>query len=243
MNPTSNFQFTILVPVYNESECLPKLIGALSAYLTMSSVSTCVLFVDDGSTDGGLALIKDACAKNKCFYYISFDKNRGKSAALRAGFRTCESPLVGHMDADLQTVPEDFELLLPRANVHALVSGIRVKRKDTWLYRIQSRIGNSFRRWMTGDPATDTGCPLKIFQTPYAKQIPMFTGMHRFLCALVLLQDGATYWETPVRHFDRVAGTSKYNLWNRLGASLTDCFGFRWMSKRYINYKVKSGNL
>jgi hypothetical protein len=80
-------------------------------------------------------------------------------------------------------------------------------------------------------------------QTKYAKRIPFFTGMHRFLPALILLQDGGTYQQIPVRHFPRTAGKSKYHLYNRLVAPFVDCFAYRWMKKRYINYQIGEDNL
>ena len=147
------------------------------------------------------------------------------------------------MDADLQTAPEDFNLLLPHAADYTLVSGIRARRNDSGSKRIQSKIANGFRRMMTGDTATDTGCPLKVMQTPYAKRIPMFKGMHRFFAALITLQDGGTFFETPVRHFPRTAGQSKFHLWNRLIGPFQDCFAFRWMRSRYINYHIAKDNI
>ena len=121
--------------------------------------------------------------------------------------------------------------------------GIRANRKDTPFKKLQSRIANGFRRMMTNDGVKDTGCPLKVMHTDYAKRIPFFTGMHRFLPALVLLQDGCSYGQVPVRHFPRVAGKSKYHLWNRLWGPFADCFAYRWMRPRYINYKVGENNV
>ena len=95
---------------------------------------------------------------------------------------------------------------------------------------------------MTHDGATDTGCPLKVMQSAYAKRVPFFTGMHRFLPALIQLQGGRMK-EVPVRHFPRVAGVSKYHLWNRLVSPFVDCFAYRWMKKRYINYTVAESNI
>mgnify|MGYP003398008441 FL=1 len=95
---------------------------------------------------------------------------------------------------------------------------------------------------MTNDGVQDTGCPLKIMHTEYAKRIPFFTGMHRFLPALILLQNGKVK-QVPVRHFPRTAGVSKYHLWNRLVSPFMDCFAYRWMKKRYINYKVAESNI
>ena len=243
MNKTSEYRFTIIVPIYNEEDNIARLESTFAEYLPKCIEKACVLFVNDGSKDSSLKGIEEICSRNKDFYYISFDRNRGLSAAIKAGFDTCESPLVGYMDADLQTAPEDFNLLLPHAADYTLVSGIRARRNDSGSKRIQSKIANGFRRMMTGDTATDTGCPLKVMQTPYAKRIPMFKGMHRFFAALITLQDGGTFFETPVRHFPRTAGQSKFHLWNRLIGPFQDCFAFRWMRSRYINYHIEKDNI
>ncbi|MDE5730862.1 MAG: glycosyltransferase [Alistipes sp.] len=243
MNKTSRYRFTIVVPVYNETENVARLEETFRSYLAAASCPTCVLFVNDGSTDDSLARLAEVCARNEHFYYLSFARNAGLSAAIKAGIDYAQSPLVGYIDADLQTTPEDFELLLPHAEEHALVTGIRANRKDTFFKRFQSRFANGFRRMMTRDGATDTGCPLKVMQTPAARRIPFFRGMHRFLPALVLLQEGARYREIPVRHFPRTAGESKFHLWNRLVSPLMDCFAYRWMKKRAINYTVDRNNL
>lgn len=243
MNKTSEYRFTIIVPIYNEEDNIARLESTFAEYLPKCIEKACVLFVNDGSKDSSLKGIEEICSRNKDFYYISFDRNRGLSAAIKAGFDTCESPLVGYMDADLQTTPEDFNLLLPHAADYTLVSGIRARRNDSGSKRLQSKIANGFRRMMTGDTATDTGCPLKVMQTPYAKRIPMFKGMHRFFAALITLQDGGTFFETPVRHFPRTAGQSKFHLWNRLIGPFQDCFAFRWMRSRYINYHIAKDNI
>lgn len=243
MNKTSEYKFTIIVPIYNEEDNIARLESTFAEYLPKCIEKACVLFVNDGSKDSSLKGIEEICSRNKDFYYISFDRNRGLSAAIKAGFDTCESPLVGYMDADLQTTPEDFNLLLPHAADYTLVSGIRARRNDSGSKRIQSKIANGFRRMMTGDTATDTGCPLKVMQTPYAKRIPMFKGMHRFFAALITLQDGGSFFETPVRHFPRTAGQSKFHLWNRLIGPFQDCFAFRWMRSRYINYHIAKDNI
>ena len=66
--------------------------------------------------------------------------------------------------------------------------------------------------------------------------------MHRFLPALILLQNGRIK-QVPVHHFPRTAGVSKYHLWNRLVAPFIDCFAYRWMKKRYIYYSIAKDNL
>ncbi|MCM1501211.1 MAG: glycosyltransferase family 2 protein [Bacteroidales bacterium] len=243
MNSTSEYTFTIIVPVYNEEDNIYTLEDRLKAYLPICTYRACVLFINDGSKDNSGKLLAEICSRNKDFFYISFTRNAGLSAALKAGIDCTESEYVGYMDADLQTAPEDFNLLLADIAGYSMVIGIRASRKDSFFKNLQSRIANGFRRMMTGDGATDTGCPLKVLHTDVAKRIPLFKGMHRFLPALVLLQEGATYRQIPVRHFPRVAGVSKYHLWNRLWGPFADCFAYRWMKPRYINYSIAESNI
>lgn len=243
MNKTADYELTIIVPVFNEEDNLQRLEERLSAFLPGSSRKACVLFVDDGSKDGSLSGIKDICSRRQDFFYITFEKNAGLSAALKAGFDYAESELVGYIDADLQTEPEDFNLLLKDIDEYSMVIGIRAGRKDSWIKNAQSKIANGFRRMMTHDGAVDTGCPLKVIHTDVAKRIPMFKGMHRFLPALVLLQEGTSYKQVSVRHFPRVAGKSKYHLWNRLWGPLADCFVYRWMKRRYLYFRVAESNI
>ncbi|MCD7930356.1 MAG: glycosyltransferase [Tannerellaceae bacterium] len=242
MNKTSAYQFTIIVPIYNEEDNIAALERELSHYLSVAAVPSCVLFVNDGSKDKSLEGIMDICRKHPHFFYCNLAQNSGLSAAIKAGIDQSFSAYTGYIDADLQTAPEDFNLLLPYIKEYELVMGIRASRKDSFFKNLQSRIANGFRRMMTNDGVTDTGCPLKIMHTAYAKRIPFFTGMHRFLPALIQLQKGHVK-EVPVRHFPRVAGVSKYHLWNRLVSPFLDCFAFRWMRKRYINYQIDENNL
>lgn len=242
MNKTSEYELTIVVPVYNEEDNMERLEKELSEFLPKASVRSCVLFVNDGSKDSSLEKIRDICGRHNDFYYISSNANHGLSTAIKAAIDTVESRLIGYIDADLQTNPEDFNLLLQHTADHQLVAGIRAKRKDSWFKNLQSKIANGFRRSMTGDTATDTGCPLKVMWTEYAKQLPFFDGMHRFLPALMILVDGKFY-EMPVRHYPRVAGVSKYHLYNRLVSPFMDCFAYRWMKKRFIRYDIDNNNI
>ncbi len=243
MNKTAGYKLTIIVPTYNEEDNIYALEERLKAFLPNSlAAPTCVLFVNDGSKDRSPERIREVCARNADFYYLDLAKNSGLSAAMKAGIDASFSEYVGYIDADLQTAPEDFNLLLPYVGEYELVMGIRTGRKDSLGKRLSSKIANGFRRMMTGDGVEDTGCPLKVIRTEYAKRIPFFTGMHRFLPALILLQ-GAKVKQVPVRHFPRVAGQSKYHLWNRLTGPFMDCFAYRWMKKRYINYTTAGNNL
>lgn len=237
MNQTSGYELTIIVPLFNESENLVRLEKELSEFQQTALLKSCILFVNDGSNDDSLILIKNICKNNQGFYYLSFEQNCGLSSALKAGFDFTHSPYVGYIDADLQTTPADFNKLIPYLNDYGLVTGIREDRKDSLIKKRSSKIANKFRRRITHDGVEDTGCPLKIMKTDIAKQMPFFKGMHRFIPALVLLQNEKIK-QIPVRHFPRLAGTAKYNLRNRMISPFIDCFAFKWMAKRYIRYQV-----
>lgn len=241
-NFTSKYEFTVVVPLYNEEENIERLHSELKIFLPTSIFKACVLFVNDGSTDRSLEKIKEVCALTPDFYYISFAKNRGLSAAIKAGIDNVESKYIGYIDADLQTTPKDFNLLLPHLDQFKMVIGIRQNRKDGVVKKLSSKIANNFRRFMTKDDAQDTGCPLKVLHTEYARRMPFFTGMHRFMPALLLLEGEATK-QIVVNHFPRMAGVAKYNLWNRLLSPFMDCFAYRWMKKRYINYQINDNNI
>lgn len=243
MNQTRNYDFTIIVPFFNEKDNVPELERQLGQYVEAKGTLTkCVLFVNDGSNDGGGEAVKDICKRHEDFFYIELDHNCGKSGALRFGIDNCHSKYLGYIDADLQTHPEDFDILLEHIAEYSMVGGARKKRNDSFSRRMQSKIANSYRRMMTKDGATDTGCPLKVLHTDIAKQLPMFEGMHRFIPALVLMV-GGNYKEIPIPHYPRTAGVAKYNLWNRLTGPFIDCFGYRWMRKRYKVNSVSHTNL
>ncbi|WP_271855528.1 glycosyltransferase family 2 protein [Patiriisocius marinus] len=233
------YEFTIIVPVYNEEENLDRVEKELLAYTKIATKPTCILFVNDGSKDNSQQMIETICSRNKAFGFINFKENRGLSAAIKAGFDNVTTEYVGYIDSDLQTAPEDFNLLLEHSGTYNLVTGVRADRKDSFVKNMSSTIANGIRRAFTHDGMDDTGCPLKVIKTEYAKRIPMFKGLHRFLPAMILLQNG-TVLQVPVRHFPRVAGTAKFGVWNRLIGPLMDCFAYLWMKKKYINYEIEN---
>lgn len=228
---------TIVVPVYNEEDNLERVEKELGAYAENAKIPVKILFVNDGSKDKSQEMIENICANSHIFNYICFAENRGLSAAIKAGFDHTETNLVGYIDSDLQTAPADFDLLLEHIDEYDLVTGVRANRKDSFVKNMSSKIANGIRRAFTKDGMDDTGCPLKIIKTDFAKRIPMFKGLHRFLPAMILLQEGKIK-QIPVQHFPRIAGQAKYGLWNRLFGPLMDCFAYLWMKKKYINYSI-----
>ena len=232
-----NFELTIIIPVYNEQDNLDRVHQEMKQFLPISKKKAKILFVNDGSKDNSQLLIEKICKDNEDFTFISFEKNTGLSAAIKAGFDYADTPWTGYIDADLQTAPEDFNILMEFAGEYDIVTGVRSQRKDSFTKNMSSTIANGIRRAFTDDGMDDTGCPLKIIRTDMAKKIPMFNGLHRFLPAMILLQNGKIK-QTPVRHFPRIAGVSNFNIWNRLLGPLQDCFAYLWMKKKYINYSI-----
>jgi len=233
---------TVIIPVFNEIHNLDRIYTTFTDYFSKSNTKSKALFIDDGSTDDSFAKIKEICQDNPDFEYLKFKENCGLSAAIKAGIDHINTDLIGYIDADLQTTPYDFDILLTDIDNYQAVIGFRGKRKDTLNKKIQSLIANSIRRGLINDGIIDTGCPLKVIRTDAAKKIPFFKGMHRFIPALILLQNG-TVKQVKVQHFERIAGQSKFNIFNRSLKALRDTFGYRWMRRRYINYTIEQSKI
>jgi len=232
-----NYELTVIIPVYNEEDNLERVYQQMSSFIVTAQKKTKILFINDGSKDGSLGKIIEICGRSGSFAYFSFNKNYGLSAAIKAGFDYSDTQWTGYIDADLQTSPYDFNILMGYIDEYDLVTGVRRDRKDSFTKNMSSLVANRIRRAFTNDGMDDTGCPLKIIRTDMAKRIPMFNGLHRFLPAMILLQKGRIK-QVPVRHFPRTAGNSKYYLWNRIPGPLVDCFVYLWMKRKYINYEI-----
>jgi len=232
-----NPDLTIIVPLFNEEDCLQQLFDSMRKFLAETPVAAKVLFVNDGSTDRSAKMIEEFCNADKRFHSIELSRNSGLSTAIKAGIDHCKTELIGYIDSDNQTTPMDFLKFFPFLPEFDMVIGIRAKRNDSIVKKLSSRIANWFRDTMIHDGITDTGCPLKIMKTEFAQRMPFFDGMHRFMPALVQLQGGKVK-QIPVQHFNRSGGVAKYNLWNRLRKPFFDTLAFRWMRKRYINYSI-----
>jgi len=238
----TDYKMTVIVPVYNESESIERIANTFKDYFKKSATKSKLLFIDDGSSDDSFVKIEKICLDNDSFEYLKFTKNCGLSTAIKAGIDYISTPLTGYIDADLQTTPFDFDLLLADIVNYSAVVGFRANRKDTLNKKIQSKIANSIRRALINDGIIDTGCPLKVIHTEVAKKIPFFKGMHRFIPALIKLQ-GGTVKQVNVQHFERMAGKSKFNIFNRSIKPLQDAFAYRWMRSRWINYEVEKTSL
>jgi len=234
---------SLVIPVYNEEENLPVLFEEIRRAVGPLEIEWEVFFIDDGSTDKSLAALKALAEKDEHVRYISFTKNHGQSAGFCAGFEAAQGDVVITLDADLQNDPADIPAMLHEYESQGvdMVIGRRVKRMDSWIKRIGSKVGNGVRNWLTRETIQDTGCSLKIMRADMAKKIPFFTGMHRFLPTLIKLM-GGTVAEVDVNHRPRRHGKSKYGTLDRALAGGYDLLAVRWMQKRFIRYKIKEKN-
>jgi glycosyltransferase involved in cell wall biosynthesis len=165
-------------------------------------------------------------------------RNGGQSAAFDAGFRAARGEIIATIDADLQNDPEEIPRLLPMLNGTDMISGWRQNRQDTPMRKLQSRIANRIRNWISQETIQDSASSLKVYKRHCLEGIQLYKGMHRFLPTLVKMR-GYTVNEVPVKHSPRYAGTAKYGLRNRAFRALIDLFAVRWMKSRYLRYTVK----
>jgi glycosyltransferase involved in cell wall biosynthesis len=198
-----------------------------------------VLFVDDGSADGTLDVLRRLTRQCPEARYIALAANRGQSAALAVGLQEARGALFVTLDADLQNDPADIPPMLDAFDQGwDMVIGRRVGRKDGLLKSLASRIANSVRNQLTHESVADTGCSLKVMRADMATRLPVFRGMHRFLPTLMKMR-GATVLESPVRHRPRLSGASKYGIWDRAFSGLCDALAVRWMQSRRLDYAIR----
>jgi dolichol-phosphate mannosyltransferase len=230
---------SFVIPVYDERDNLEPLVTEIAAAMAGGGRRYEIVAVDDGSTDGSLATLKDLKRTHPELHIVSFAANAGQTAAFAAGFRAARGAVIVTMDADGQNDPADVPALL-EALEHssaAAVAGYRMRRHDSGWKRLQSRIANAVRNRLNHETIRDTGCSLKAFRVEALRDLPLFSGMHRFLPTLVKL-NGGTVTEVAVRHRPRRSGRTKYGMWNRVFRSLADALAVRWMQRRRLNYRV-----
>ena len=233
---------SIVIPVYNEEENLHRLFEEIARAMRASARTWEVVFVDDGSRDASLAVLKRLAADNPEARYLSFTLNRGQSAAFCAGFDNATHPVIVTLDADLQNDPADIPAMLALFDQgFDMAIGWRKKRQDTWSKRLGSTIGNAIRNRLTRESVRDTGCSLKVMRRDLLLQIPRFQGMHRYLPTLMKLE-GARVAEAPVNHRERFSGVSKYSNWQRALVGVRDLLGVRWLQDRHFSYEIREKN-
>ena len=204
-----NKMLSLVIPIFNEEDSIiilnEKILKALKGY------NFEIIYVDDSSSDSSREVIKSIIRKKVILVELS--KNYGQSLALAAGFDIAKGDYIITLDGDLQNDPNDILPMLNKAveGDWDIVSGIRVKRKDSIIKIIPSRIANFIIRTLTRLNISDQGCALKVFKKETAKSLNLYGEMHRFINLAAYL-DGARITEVPVRHNPRKFGYSKYGL-------------------------------
>ncbi|MAZ73974.1 MAG: glycosyltransferase [Flavobacteriaceae bacterium] len=204
-----NALLSIVVPVYNEEENIQLLTNSIEKALNGYRFQ--LIYIDDFSTDDTVLVLKKM--KNEYLHVIELKKNYGQSLALAAGIDYASGDYIITMDGDLQNDPNDIPKMIEKLETEDLdlVTGIRAKRKDSFVKKIPSKIANFIIRKTTKLNIQDQGCALKVFTNETAKELKLYGEMHRFIALLAFL-NGARVKEMPVNHLPRRFGKSKYGL-------------------------------
>lgn len=208
MNPT----FSIIIPVRNEEESIPELISRIKQSFDKLKKPYEAIFIDDGSTDGTLDLLKKYAKDHKFIKIYSFRKGLGKAAGLTFGFKKAKGEYILTMDGDLQDDPVNIDRMFKtlKEGDFDLVSGWRKNRKDSKLKIINSHFFNGFIiPLMFGVKFYDMNTGLKLYKRDLAKELRIYGGMHRFIP--ILANDmGYTVKEVDIVHHERKYGVSKF---------------------------------
>lgn len=223
----------IIVPVYNEQENVVPLWHEVASAMDSAQIAWELVFVDDGSTDATWDRIREAHRQDPRVRGFRHPRNAGQSAAIWTGFTATSAPLIATLDGDRQNDPADIPWMLKLLGEADFVSGMRLKREDSWTRKFSSAVARWARRAALGSQFRDTGCALRVFKRLVLTGIPPFSGFHRFLPVLVA-GGGWKTREVAVRHRPRAAGVSKYGVWNRVWRGLYDLLGVGWFQRRRI---------
>ncbi len=231
MTPT----LSVVVPVRNEADNILPLIEEIHAALD-GRFAFEGIYVDDGSTDATAARLVEARARFPWLRVLTHVESCGQSTAIRTGAEAARGAWIVTLDGDGQNDPADIPVLVGIALADAtgrlhLVTGIRIKRRDTWLKRASSRLANRVRQWLLRDGVADTGCGLKVMRRDAFLKLPYFDHMHRYYPAL-MIRGGGEVRCVPVNHRPRLRGASNYGFWDRLWVGITDMFGVAWLARR-----------
>src|SRR5262252_3588319 len=208
-----NTKLSLLLPVYNEEENLPRLHERIFQTVGRLGHSFEVIYVDDGSADRSLELLKEFAARDRRVRVIAFRRNYGQTAAMAAGISAARGDVLIPMDADLQNDPADIKWLLAKLDEgYDVVSGWRKDRQDALLTRtLPSKMANGLISKISGVKLHDYGCSLKAYRREVLKDVQLYGEMHRFI-PIYASWAGARVTEIPVTHHARTMGKSKYGL-------------------------------
>ncbi|MEA4937740.1 Dodecaprenyl-phosphate galacturonate synthase [bioreactor metagenome] len=225
---------SVVVPLYNEAESLPKLYEWIERVMLANKFSYEIIFVNDGSTDDSWKIIEELKeAHPQQIRGIKFRNNYGKSPALYCGFQAAQGNVVITMDADLQDSPDEIPALynmITKEN-YDLVSGWKKKRYDSKLSKnLPSKLYNATARKVTGLKLHDMNCGLKAYRNEVVKNIEVYGEMHRYIPYLAKNAGFTRIGEKVVEHRKREFGVTKFGL-NRFVNGYLDLMTLWFLSK------------
>ena len=206
---------SVVIPLYNEEESLPELASWIERVMDANGFTYEILFIDDGSTDRSLDVIKKLAAANGNIHAVSFSRNYGKSPALNTGFRRAKGDVVITMDADLQDSPDEIPELyrMITKEGYDLVSGWKKKRYDPLSKTIPTKLFNATARAVSGiKNLHDFNCGLKAYRNAVIKHIDVYGDMHRYIPYLAKNAGYHKIGEKVVHHQARKYGHTKFGL-------------------------------
>ena len=205
-------KISLVIPLFNEEESILPLINEIRKALKPLNKSYEVIFIDDGSTDNSLKVIKDAQKTDNRIKFISFRKNYGKSAALQVGFKAATGDAVITLDADLQDDPHEIPNLLKKLDEgFDLCSGWKKERFDPFIKKYSSRFFNFVTRLISGIKIHDFNCGLKAYRIEVVQNLSVYGELHRYVPVLAKWQ-GFSVTEIPVKHHPRRYGKTKFGI-------------------------------
>jgi glycosyltransferase involved in cell wall biosynthesis len=206
-------ELSVFLPVYNEEPNLPPLHAKLDQSLKALGRTAEIIYVDDGSTDGSLRVLRELARRDNRVRVVALRRNYGQTAAMAAGIDAACGEVLIPMDADMQNDPADIVRLLDKLDEgYDVVSGWRKNRQDKLITRkIPSMLANRLISWIGGVPLHDYGCSLKAYRRESIEDVRLYGEMHRFI-PIYASWAGARVAEIPVEHHARTMGKSKYGL-------------------------------
>lgn len=222
---------SFIIPFFNEFESLEILYGEVIEQCEALGKSIELIFVDDGSDDGGDEIIRKLAASDPRISLIRFRRNFGKSAALSVGFREARGDIVFTMDADLQDNPSEIGNFLTAIDEgHDMVTGWKQVRNDPLDKTLPSKLFNGAVNKAFGLKINDHNCGFKAYRREILVELEMYGELHRFVPALLHAR-GYKVGQIPVQHRARRFGKSKFGA-KRLIKGALDLLTV-WLTTRY----------
>ena len=228
MRYNNSMKLSIIVPCYNEEEALPLFYDEATKVLSKMKCDYELLFVNDGSKDRTLRLLRVLGKKDSHVHYLSFSRNFGKEAAMYAGFCNASGDYVAVMDADLQDPPA----LLPE-----MVKILRQGKYDSVAPRREDREGEPpIRSWfarrfyalinkISDAEIMDGARDFRMMKRDMVDAIVNMTEYNRFSKGIFGWVGFETYW-LPYKNTERVAGKTKWSFWSLLKYAIDGIINF-----------------